>query len=156
MQVIIDYHVNDFDLLPYSIFLCVFIMPAWKKLMFLIFFYSLAVKRVLGKLPILFNGVQIGVEEFRPDVRVEDYSEEAGEDSENILEVRGVSSKTSEDTVMMYFENTRRSGGGEIKSMKSEDDGVFYIIFEDDQGNCTFLKCLYACRYVTHSQFSTD
>lgn len=138
MQVIIDYHVNphDFDLLPYSIFHCVFIMPTWKKLMFLIFFYSLAVKRVLGKLPILFNGVQIGVEEFRPDVRVEDYSEEAGEDSENILEVRGVSSKTSEDTVMMYFENTRRSGGGEIKSMKSED-GVFYIIFEDDQGKCT-------------------
>lgn len=33
---------------------------------------------------------------------------------------------------MMYFENIRRSGGGEIKSMKLVDDGVFYIIFEDD------------------------
>lgn len=93
-------------------------------------------KRVIGKSPLLFNGVQIGVEEFRPDVRVEDYSEEAGEDSENILEVRGVSSKTSEDTVMMYFENTRRSGGGEIKSIEP-GDGVFYIIFEDER--CTFL-----------------
>lgn len=114
-------------------------------------------KRVLGKLPILYNGVQIGVEEFRPDVRVEDYSEEAGKNSENILEVRGVSSKTSEDTVMMYFENTRRSGGGEIKSMEA-GDGVFYIRFEDDQGNCTFLKCLYTCRYmyVIQSQCSTD
>lgn len=108
----------------------------------LIFFYSKAVKRVIGKLPILFNGAQIGVEEFRPDVRVDDFSEEAGEDSENILEVRGVSSKTSDDTVMMYFENTRRSGGGEIKSMKSED-GVFYIIFEDDQGNIAHLWNLF-------------
>lgn len=96
-----------------------------------------AVKRVIEKLPILFNGVQIGIEVFLPDEIIEDVSEEAGEDSENIrgVEVRGVSSKTSEDTVMMYFENTRRSGGGDIKSMKSED-GVFYIIFEDEQGNC--------------------
>lgn len=110
--------------------------------MFLIFFYSIAVKRVIGKLPILFNGVQIGVEEFRPDVRVDDFSEEPCEDSENILEVRGVSSRTSDDTVVMYFENTRRSGGGEIKSMKSED-GVFYIIFEDEQGNIAHLWNLY-------------
>lgn len=64
-----------------------------------------------------------------------------------------MSSKTSEDTVMMYFENTRRSGGGEIKSINSED-GVFYIIFEDDQGNFTSLESLY--RYAIPFQFVTD
>lgn len=95
-----------------------------------------AVKRVIGKSPFLFLGVQIGVEEWHPDVKVDDFSEEPGEDLENILEVRGVSSMTREYTVMIYFENTRRSGGGEIKSMKSKH-GVFYIIFEDERG--TFL-----------------
>lgn len=48
-------------------------------------------KRIIGKLPILFNGVQIGVEKFRPDVKVEDVPEEADNDAENILQVRGVS-----------------------------------------------------------------
>lgn len=106
---------------------------------------------MIGKSPLLFNGVQIGVEEFRTDVRVKDFSGEAGKDSENVLEVRGVSSKTSEDTVMMYFENTRRSGGGEIKSMKAED-GVFYIIFEDDQGKFLLQQTgilNICCQYVS-------
>lgn len=88
-----------------------------------------AVKRVIGKLPILFNGVQIGVKEFKAD----DPSEEEGEVSENILEVWGVPSIINQNDVMMYFENTRRSGGGFIKSIKSED-GIFYIIFEDEHG----------------------
>lgn len=61
------------------------------------------------------------------------HSDEAGRCSETILEVRGVSSNTIEDTVMFYFENTCRSGGGDIKRIKSED-GIFYIKFEDDQG----------------------
>lgn len=78
-------------------------------------------KRVIGKLPILFNGVQLGVEEFKAP-------EEA-----DILEVLGVPSIISQYVLRNYFENTRRSGGGEIKSMKAED-GVFYIIFEDEHG----------------------
>lgn len=90
-------------------------------------------KRIIGKLPILFNGVQIGVEKIHPDVKVEDVPEEADNDAENILQVRGVSPQTSEETVMVYFENTRRSGGGDVKSIKLKD-GVFYIVFEDEHG----------------------
>ena len=91
-----------------------------------------AVKRVMGKLPLLFNEVQIGVEKFQPVVEVG--MEESQEDSEMILEVRGVSPSTSEDTVMMYFENTRRSGGGDVKTIMKVEDGVFHIIFEEEQG----------------------
>ncbi|XP_056006116.1 protein mono-ADP-ribosyltransferase PARP14-like isoform X2 [Ostrea edulis] len=90
-----------------------------------------AVKRVLGKMPILFSGKQIGVEEFRPNIKEESTAEEPDMESENVLEVRGVSSSTSCDTVEMYFENTRRSGGGDIKQIR-EEDGTFYIIFEEE------------------------
>ena len=86
----------------------------------------------MGKLPLLFNEVQIGVEKFQPVVKVG--MEESQEDSEMILEVRGVSPSTSEDTVMMYFENTRRSGGGDVKTIMKVEDGVFHIIFEEEKG----------------------
>nr|XP_022346154.1 uncharacterized protein LOC111138466 isoform X2 [Crassostrea virginica] len=90
-----------------------------------------AVKRVMGKLPLFYYGVHIGVEKFQPDVQVG--TEHSQEESEMILEVRGVSPSTSEDTVMMYFENTRRSGGGDVKTMIKVEDGVFHIIFEEEQ-----------------------
>ena len=86
----------------------------------------------MGKLPLFFNEVQIGVEKFQPVVEVG--MEDLQEDCEMILEVRGVSPSTSEDTVMVYFENTRRSGGGDIKNIMKVEDGVFHIIFEEEQG----------------------
>ncbi|XP_062581102.1 protein mono-ADP-ribosyltransferase PARP14-like isoform X2 [Saccostrea cucullata] len=114
-----------------------------------------AVKRVLGKMPILFSGVQIGVEEFRPSLEVESADQEEVMESENILEVRGVSDRTSLDTVEMYFENTRRSGGGDIKNIE-EKEGVFYIVFEDESVIENVLRkrhkidgtAIEVCRYV--------
>ena len=82
----------------------------------------------MEKLPLLFNEFQIGVEKFQPDV------EGGMKDSEMILEVRGVSSSTSEDTVMMYFENTRLSGGGDVKTMMKVEDCVFHVIFKEEHG----------------------
>ena len=86
----------------------------------------------MGKLPLFYYGIHIGVEKFQPDVQVG--TEHSQEESEMILEVRGVSPSTSEDTVMMYFENTRRSGGGDVKTIMKVEDGVFHIIFEEEQG----------------------
>ncbi|XP_061194487.1 protein mono-ADP-ribosyltransferase PARP14-like [Saccostrea echinata] len=116
---------------------------------------SAAVKRVLGKMPILFSGVQIGVEEFRPNLEVDSPVEEQIVESENVLEVRGVSERTTTDTVEMYFENTRRSGGGDIKNME-EKEGVFYIVFEDESVIENVLRkrhkidgtAIQVCRYV--------
>lgn len=74
--------------------------------------------------------------------------EEADNESEIILQVRGVSPSTNAFTVQMYFENSRRSGGGEIKKIEIKD-GIFYIKFKDEQG--TFLLCLnrlYVCFLV--------
>lgn len=73
--------------------------------------------------------------------------EEAGKDSEIILQVRGVSPSTNAFTVQMYFENSRRSGGGEIKKIKIKD-GIFYIEFKDEQGTLLlFFNRLYVCLF---------
>ncbi|XP_056006137.1 uncharacterized protein LOC130050337 isoform X2 [Ostrea edulis] len=116
---------------------------------------NLAVKRVLGKIPILFSGKQIGVEEFRLNIKEESTAEEPDVESENVLEVRGVSSSTSSNTVEMYFENTLRSRGGDIKQIR-EEDGIFYIIFEEEGVMETVLRkkhkiegtAIEVCRYV--------
>lgn len=71
--------------------------------------------------------------------------EEAGNESEIILQVRGVSPSTNAFTVQMYFENSRRSGGGEIKKIKIKD-GIFDIEFKDEQG--TFYYFLKDCMSV--------
>lgn len=49
----------------------------------------------------------------------------------NRIEVKGVKPGTSDDTVLFYFENQRRSGGGDIQHLEREDD-VIYITFEDE------------------------
>lgn len=74
------------------------------------------------------------METFRSDMECP--PEEADNESEIILQVRGVSPSTNAFTVQMYFENSRRSGGGEIKKIEIKD-GIFYIEFKDEQG--TFL-----------------
>lgn len=89
------------------------------------------------------------MEAFRSDMECP--HEEAGIDSEIILQVQSVSPSTNAFTVQMYFENSRRSGGGEIKKLEIKD-GIFYIEFKDEQG--TFLLifnrlyvCLFGCRF---------
>lgn len=83
------------------------------------------------------------METFRSDMECP--PEEADNESEIILQVRGVSPSTNAFTVQMYFENSRRSGGGEIKKIEIKD-GIFYIEFKDEQG--TFLLFFIDCMSV--------
>lgn len=83
------------------------------------------------------------METFRSDMECP--PEEADNESEIILQVRGVSPSTNAFTVQMYFENSRRSGGGEIKKLKIKD-GIFDIEFKDEQGTfLLFINRLYVC-----------
>ncbi|KAK3094887.1 hypothetical protein FSP39_007507 [Pinctada imbricata] len=97
---------------------------------------SNVVQRILGKLPILFNKKQITIEEFKPDMGddVTTDDTETFPDGGFVIEVRGFKDSTSPDTIEMYFENKRRSGGGEIKGINSEkmEDGVVFIEFEEE------------------------
>ena len=44
------------------------------------------------------------------------------------IEVSGVKKETSEEIVKMFFENSRKSGGGKIENMWYDNDSGKYII----------------------------
>ena len=40
----------------------------------------------------------------------------------------------TKDQIEMYFENTRRSGGGAMKDVMEIEQGVFLVTFESEEG----------------------
>ncbi|KAJ8316973.1 hypothetical protein KUTeg_004877 [Tegillarca granosa] len=104
---------------------------------FITFEEAEAVDRVLQKLPVLFMDKKIEVSAYFSDSNENSEDEEGGEiegevtPTLNKVEVRGVKQGTTDDTVLYYFENKKRSGGGDIQNMEREDN-VIYITFEDE------------------------
>jgi poly [ADP-ribose] polymerase 10/14/15 len=48
------------------------------------------------------------------------------------IQVKGLNPKTKRDTIQLYFENKRRSGGGPVKDLLyKEGSGVAMLTFED-------------------------
>ncbi|KAJ8317273.1 hypothetical protein KUTeg_005177 [Tegillarca granosa] len=96
-----------------------------------------AVRRILQKRPILFQDKQIEVEEFYPGGRDREHQNIDDEDEEDdnqplcTIEIKGFKSSSSDDTIQFYFENPRRSGGGDIDDFTRTSD-VIYITFEDE------------------------
>ena len=57
--------------------------------------------------------------------------------------IDGITSKIDEDTLEMYFGNTKKSGGGEIESGSVQIDGTKgFVTFCDPQGNVTSYKTI--------------
>ena len=62
-------------------------------------------------------------------------TDEEPESSEVVLEVSGFKPGTTEDMLSMFFESTRRSGGGEVIEVKVDDSKNKAIIkFADESG----------------------
>ena len=56
-----------------------------------------------------------------------------------------LATKTTEDSLLNYFENRRRSGGGAVESVNIQHDtGTAFVTFEDADGKslCTLLQGL--------------
>ena len=51
-----------------------------------------------------------------------------------VIIVRGLPQNITDDTVLNYFENTRRSGGGAVEEVKIEGS-VARVEFESSEGN---------------------
>ena len=49
--------------------------------------------------------------------------------------VQGLPQNATEDTVLNYFENSRRSGGGVVEEVKIKGN-VARVLFESSEGNC--------------------
>ena len=58
-----------------------------------------------------------------------------------VVFVQGLPQNATEDTVLNYFENSRRSGGGAVEEVKIKGN-VARVRFESSEGNC--LTC---CRW---------
>ena len=73
--------------------------------------------------------------ENHDDVDESTVGEDSSIDENNItIVVSGILPTTSEDAVVNYFENSRRSGGGEISNVYYTDDGEAVITFLEVKG----------------------
>ena len=55
------------------------------------------------------------------------------------ITVHGLKMSTSEDMLLYYFENQRRSGGGEVKEVSQDrKKSVFLVTFQNPEGECHF------------------
>ena len=52
-----------------------------------------------------------------------------------VVFVQGLPQNATEDTVLNYFENSRRSGGGAVEEVKIKGN-VARVLFESTEGNC--------------------
>jgi hypothetical protein len=112
-----------------------------------IFFIDLVAQRVAEKGKHVIRKEKLNVKVHipskkskKPDDKDKEIEEEEKTEPPNTIKVKGINKSASRDTVEFYFENSRRSGGGEIETIKSddEDEEVFYITFKSTEGN-TFL-----------------
>ena len=67
------------------------------------------------------------------DVSVE--ASDKSKDVEKTIKITGLAAKTTKDSILNYFENKRRSGGGEVESVDfGGDTGVAFVTFVDVNG----------------------
>ncbi|KAK3606054.1 hypothetical protein CHS0354_006399, partial [Potamilus streckersoni] len=100
------------------------------------------IDRVLQKLPLAIQGKQLKIEIYK---EVDESEKVVGDDDEHndlpktTVEVRGFSQDTSADALEMYFENTKRSGGGPIRNIEWKDE-VALITFESEADTNAVLQ----------------
>ena len=69
-----------------------------------------------------------------------------------IVEVTGLAAVTSEDAICNYFENTRRSGGGEVESVEMKPElNMAIVTFKEAHGTVILL-----CSISTPFNFSFE
>ena len=60
------------------------------------------------------------------------------EENTKTIQVAGLSASTTKDSILNYFENERRSGGGEVENVDLElEAGVAFVTFKDSGGKLT-------------------
>ena len=101
--------------------------------------------RTVNHSPHVLSGASLQVALFEEEDEEEGESpvdfDENGEEGDNCNEedsitiiVSGILSNTTEDAVVNYFENARRSGGGEVTNVEYNDEGEALITFLEVKG----------------------
>ena len=58
-----------------------------------------------------------------------------------VVIVQGLPQNATEDTVLNYFENSRRSGGGAVEEVKLKGNEA-RVLFESSEGNCKAFRAV--------------
>ena len=58
-----------------------------------------------------------------------------------VVIVQGLPQNATEDTVLNYFENSRRSGGGVVEEVKIKGNEA-RVLFESSEGNCIAFRAV--------------
>ena len=94
------------------------------------------------------SGKLLTVEEKmeRSEEQTADASSENLDKDTPVLEVSGFKPGTSEDTLSMYFESARRSGGGEVVEVRiNEAQTKATVKFANKSGNINFTLLVIFC-----------
>ena len=94
------------------------------------------------------SGARLQVSLFvEDDESADEFNENGGEDQDLDEEdgitiiVSGIPSSISEDALVSYLENSRRSGGGDVSEIHYKDKGEAVITFSEVKGTqCLSLK----------------
>ncbi|XP_069138957.1 uncharacterized protein [Argopecten irradians] len=92
---------------------------------------SEVVDRILKKSPLSLDNKQIVVERFIPNVNAMKGTENK-EEASRMIKVTGIPPQTTEETLTLFFENKRKSGGGDIAKMDFQRDWAI-VTFEDSE-----------------------
>ena len=70
---------------------------------------------------------------------------ESDEEKGKTIQVAGLASSTTEDSILNYFENKRRSGGEEVEKVDlRKETGMAFVTFKDANGR-QFILMRYSC-----------
>lgn len=105
---------------------------------YITFASSEVAQKVLSRDHVL-DDVKLSVALHKPEKETKDekggYSSHE-ESVSRVVEISGLSVQTTKDAVCNYFENTRRSGGGDIENVElQEESGVAVVTFVRSEGN---------------------
>ncbi|XP_076105627.1 uncharacterized protein LOC143073756 [Mytilus galloprovincialis] len=102
------------------------------------------VERVISRIPLLFEKLKIDVEVFSPRQPTPDVEEdghqnqtkdtvEESQQSIKMIKVSNIPPDSSENAIRFFFENKRKSGGGDIEDLDYDEDSHSAIItFEEE------------------------
>ena len=85
--------------------------------------------------------VSQNIQPARPKKAMSLKEQEPESERSRVIRVTGISPKTTKDELLNFFENTRRSGGGEIEEIQNDpDEMIAEITFCSAEGKSTYLS----------------
>ena len=71
------------------------------------------------------------------------------ENTSKTIQITGLTAQSTEDSIRNYFENERRSGGGEVEAVTFQlDENVALVTFKDVEGELFTVRLKNRCNLV--------